>query len=97
MMMEDFLDTAEDYIIDDQAEEIKNAMNNIIEYDSSDIDIVAGIDDEDDEDEYDENEDDDLDYYEFDDLDNIEDYDEDDEDEYDEDDNDYIDYHISDN
>lgn len=72
--MEDFVYSAEDYIIDDEAEEIEDAMQDLIEDGYNDIDNIADIDDEsddydfeseeeiDDEDFYDD-EDDYVDYY----------------------------------
>jgi hypothetical protein len=42
----DYLDTAEDYIVDDTAEEIEVAMDDILQDDYNDIDNIANINDE---------------------------------------------------
>lgn len=43
-MIENFIDTAEDYIIDDEAEEIEDAMDDLITDNfSNDIDITADL------------------------------------------------------
>jgi len=61
--MVDYIDTAEDMIVDDQAEKIVDAMEDIVEDDYNDIDNIAGIDDdtegsfEEDEDELEDDED----------------------------------------
>lgn len=71
-MMNDYLDTAEDFIVDSQAEEIEDAMEDLEEDDYSDIDNIAGIDDDsdvsdyEDTDEYDDEDyDDDDDYVDY--------------------------------
>lgn len=71
--MIDYMDTAEDFVIDDEAEEIEDAFEDLIEDDYSDIDNIADIDDEssdddfddddfEDDDEFDDDEDDYVDY-----------------------------------
>ena len=45
--MIEYLDTAEDYIVDDEAEEIEDALDDVVEDDFySDIDNIADIDDD---------------------------------------------------
>ena len=48
-MMSDYIDTAEDFIINDAAEEIVDAIEDLVEDDYSDIDIIADISDDDDD------------------------------------------------
>ena len=60
--MDDFINTAEDYFIDDEAEEIEDAMEDLIEDDYSDIDNIADIDEES---EYDDFEDEESEYDDF--------------------------------
>ena len=67
--MDNFMDTVEDYVVDDMAEEIEVSMDDVIEDDYNDIDNIADIDDdttidefEDEESEY---EDDDEDYVDY--------------------------------
>ena len=43
--MIEFLDNAEDYVIDDEAEEIETAMDDILQDDYNDIDSIANITD----------------------------------------------------
>ena len=63
--MIDYMDTAEDIIIDDEAEEIEIAIDDVVEDDYSDIDSIADIDDEIDYDNLEDEEfDEDEEYYE---------------------------------
>ena len=71
-MFFNFIETAEDYVVDDQAEEIEAAIDDVVEDDYSDIDNIADIDednncqfvdDEDDDDEDDDEDDDDDEIY----------------------------------
>jgi len=44
--MMDFIDDAEDIFLDDEAEELEDAMDDLVEDDYSDIDNIADIDDD---------------------------------------------------
>lgn len=62
--MMDFIDDAEDIFLDDEAEELEDAMDDLVEDDYSDIDNIADIDDDtviEDSDEDENDEEDDLD------------------------------------
>ena len=69
--MIEFLDNAEDYVIDDEAEEIETAMDDILQDDYNDIDSIANITDENensflnDEDSLDDDYDDDTEYVDY--------------------------------
>ena len=60
--MMDFIDDAEDIFLDDEAEELEDAMDDLVENDYSDIDNIADIDDDTVLDDSDDDEDDEEDY-----------------------------------
>lgn len=60
--MMDFIDDAEGIFLDDEAEELEDAMDDLVEDDYSDIDNIADIDDDTVLDDSDDDEDDEEDY-----------------------------------
>lgn len=66
MFFNNFIESAEDHVINDQAEEIETAINDVVEDDYSDIDNIADIDEDNncqfvDDEEEDDDDDDDID------------------------------------